>query len=97
MLEYMKVVYKSRGENLLNKFRSGNSIRIALGQLDENDKNRAVILQAVQAKDTRYKDMFQYNAETVQLVGEPVWDYSGVSETMDDIEVVEPPTPKPSL
>lgn len=45
MLDYMKRMYQTHGVNLLNKFRSEESIRTALGQFDENDKRRALELQ----------------------------------------------------
>lgn len=45
MLEYMKAMYQTHGVNLLNKFRNEESIRTALGQIDENDKMRVVALQ----------------------------------------------------
>lgn len=33
-------MYKTHGENLLNKFKSMEPIRTALGQIDNNDKTR---------------------------------------------------------
>lgn len=45
IMDYMKTMYKTHGENLLNKFRSGEPIRIALGQVDESDKARAELLR----------------------------------------------------
>lgn len=45
MLAYMKTMYQTHGENLLHKFKSAESIRTALGQIDENDKARAEALR----------------------------------------------------
>lgn len=40
-------MYQTHGENLLNKFRSADSIRIALGQIDEADKQRVEALRKI--------------------------------------------------
>lgn len=47
VLEYMKTIYKTRGETLLKKFRSEKSLREALAVIDDNDKNRALALRQV--------------------------------------------------
>lgn len=47
ILAYMRAMYQTHGVNLLNKFffRNEDSIRTALGYVDENDKHRAMVLQ----------------------------------------------------
>lgn len=45
VLAYMKTMYKTHGENLLNKFKSFGPIRIALGHIDNNDTHRGEGLQ----------------------------------------------------
>lgn len=40
MLAYMKAMYQTHGENLLNKFKSMEPIRNALGHIDNNEKTR---------------------------------------------------------
>lgn len=40
MLDYMRTMYRTRGESLLKKFRSEESIRKALAVIDENDYSK---------------------------------------------------------
>lgn len=39
VMEYMKSMYRTHGENLLNKFRNLEPIRSALSHIDQNDQN----------------------------------------------------------
>lgn len=45
VLTYMKTMYQTHGENLLNKFRSDESIRTSLRQVDNADRLRAETLK----------------------------------------------------
>lgn len=40
VLDYMKTMYKTHGENLLNKFKNMESVRTTLEQVDNNDRSR---------------------------------------------------------
>lgn len=90
MLEYMKVMYKSHGENLFNKLRSELSIRTALGKIDDNDKLRALELQQVRSNTTKKAVI---SGTTFQNATLPRDD---VKVHMKTFEVVEPQLSQPS-
>lgn len=84
ILEYMKIKYNTHGENLLNKFRSDHSIRTALGQIDDNDKLRAVEMQQVLNNANKKADIDGTTVQNTTLAS------NGVTAPMETSEVVEP-------
>lgn len=97
MLEYMKSMYQTHGMNLLNIFRSGESIRIALGQIEDNDRLRAEQLRRLgllqenvtRISGTSSSGNLGYRTNSVTANGE--------ASPMDAIEGVVPHTSKISL
>lgn len=86
IMEYMKTMYKTHGENLLNKFRSGGPIRMALGQVDENDKVRAELLKKDATVDNN-KMIIEIDSDLIGMSNRTV---QGECATLEVAEEINP-------